>query len=170
MNTLETGQMGIALLRAGNERGVDLSEDQMRAYLRSLSTESPTDVAAALDALFRESDTRSMPLPAVIVDRIHRAAREASMRRAALPDTATPSDRDREFGLAYINHHNAYLAGKITRHEMYVGAGDAARAAGLLSHVAHAIESELGDWRGDHRRINEVGKVTGAGEAMGVPR
>lgn len=170
MNTLETGQMGIILLRASNERGVELSEDQMRAYLRALSSEIPINVAAALDALFGEADSRSMPLPAVIVDRIHRAAREASMRRAALPDTTTPSDRDREFGLAYIEHHNAYFAGKITRHEMYVGAGEAARASGMLSAVAHAIESELGDWRGDHRKINEVGKVTGVGEAMVVPQ
>jgi hypothetical protein len=92
-----TAELGVAIRNAARCRGLELDEYQLEGYLLSLYRHDPADVLEACAVLWRDVDSRTMPTPAAIADRIRVNAREKAARHL-LPAPAVQDD-EHEFGV-----------------------------------------------------------------------
>lgn len=79
----ELGKLVVAIQEGALHRGVELDEDQLLGYTRALREYNPDDVLAALVELWSTAESRAMPLPREITERIggrRRRAREQVIR------------------------------------------------------------------------------------------
>ncbi len=98
--------MMAVLRQAAKMRDVELSVDQIKGLLHVLTPLDPSSVLDALAGLWRDADTKAMPTPGQIRERVTRDAR-ATVSRAELPADSWHTDAERVLIQATIDEWKA---------------------------------------------------------------